>query len=219
MDGVMTRLGNWWRYFRRYGLVAAIRAGITGYVYRSFRFVVVRTQLAGPPVVDHLGDVVFRPAIPSDLDNLHELERSNRAYVENDNDLLFVACHGDRIVGTRRYSRAVPTASRDGHGLIPRVLELEKGQIWTADAFISPEYRNHGLNAHFGLFTMRYLASRGYTAQVGTIAASNIPALRSSRHRGATPIYYVSYTRFLFYERFGVSTDIPHELVEGLASK
>jgi GNAT superfamily N-acetyltransferase len=196
--------------------MAGVRAIIARHVYRSRRFVVVRTELAGSPVADHIGDIVFRPATASDLDRLDGLARSNRAYVEQDNDWLFVACHGERIVATRRYSRALPPASRDGHGLMPRVLQLGPGQIWTADAFLLPEYRNQGLNYHFGRFTMRFLASVGYTEQIGTIAATNIPALRSSRRRGARPVYYVSHTRVLFYDRLRVSKELPKRLEAAL---
>jgi GNAT superfamily N-acetyltransferase len=193
-----------------------MRGGLTRHLYRSHRFVVVRTELAGAPVPDHIADIVFRPAIPADLDRLGELERSNRKYVTNEDDVLFVACHGDRIVATRRYSRSLPGASRDGHGLMPRVLALRPGQIWTADAYFSPEYRNRGINYHFGRFTMRCLASIGYTEQIGTIALSNIAALRSSTRRGARPICYVSYTRVLFYERLRVSTHPPRQFAAAL---
>jgi GNAT superfamily N-acetyltransferase len=197
-------------------VVAAVRAAVGRYVYRTRTFVVVRTELAGPPVPDRLGDIVFRPATPADLDNLHDLQRSTRRYVEEHGDVLFVACHGDRIVATRRYAHAVPTAARDGHGLIPRILRLEPGQIWTADAFLLPEYRNRGINARFGLYTMRLLASRGYREQIGTMDADNIAALRSSRHRGARVMYYVAYTRVFFHERLRVSTQLPASLAAKL---
>ena len=195
---------------------ALIRALIKRYVYHRREFIVVRTELAGPPVPDRMGDIVFRPAVDSDLENLGELERSTRRYVEQENDLLFVACRGHQIVATRRYAHAVPTAARDGHGLIPRILKLESDQIWTADAFLLPEYRNQGLNTRFGLFTMRFLASRGYREQIGTMNADNIAALRSSRHRGAEPIYYVSCIRLLFYKRLRVSEELPRSLAARL---
>jgi hypothetical protein len=196
--------------------MAAGRIMINRYVYRSHRFVVTRAVLAGPPAADHAGDIVFRLATSSDLDHLDDLERygrgsTHRSHVKQDSDWLFVACHGDRIVATRRYSRALPSAARDGHGLMSRVLQLERGQVWSADAFWLPEYRNQGLNAHFAIFTMRFLASLGYTAQYATITVDNIPSMRSSRRRGSELVYYVAHTRLLFWERLRVSREFPEQ--------
>ena len=131
-----------WRYFRR-GLKATVRTMINRFVYGFHKFVVYRTCLAGPPAADHVRDIIFRLATPADLDHLAEFERyglgtSQRAYVNDDSDWLFVACHGARIVATRRYSRDVPP-----DGLMPRVLQLEPRQVWSAD---------------FGLFTIPGIA-------------------------------------------------------------
>ena len=185
---------------------------INRFVYGFHELVVYRTHLAGPPAADHVRDIMFRLATPADLDDLVEFERyglgtSQRGYVNDDHDWLFVACHCDRIVATRRYSRDVPPG-----GLMPRVLQLEPRQVWSADAFCLPEYRNQGLNRHFGLFTMRFLASQGYTEEFGVIVATNIPSLRSVLHRGSQFVYFVSYSRLLFYERLRVSKEVPTEL-------
>ena len=202
-----------WRYFRRRGLKATVRTMINRFVYSFNKFVVYRTCLAGPPAANRVRDIIFRLATPADLDHLTEFERyglgaSQRAYVNYDNDWLFVACHGDRIVATRRYGRDVPAGS-----LMSRVLQLEPRQIWSADAFCLPEYRNQGLNRHFGLFTMRFLASQGYKEEFGVIAATNIPSLRSVLHRGSQFVYFVSYSRLLFYERLRVSNDVTTALM------
>ena len=201
-----------WRYFRRRGLKATVRTMIHRFIYGFHKFVVYRTCLAGPPAADHVRDIMFRLATPADLDHLAEFERyglgtSQRAYVNDDQDWLFVACHGDRIVATRRYSRDVPPGS-----LMSRVLQLEPRQVWSADAFCLPEYRNQGLNRHFGIFTMRFLASQGYTEEFGVIVATNIPSRRSVLHRGSQFVYFVSYSRLLFYERLRVSKEVPTEL-------
>jgi GNAT superfamily N-acetyltransferase len=210
----VARLGNWWRYVRHHGLMAAGRIMINRYVYRSHRFVVTRAVLAGPPAADHAGDIVFRLATSSDLDHLDELERygrgsTHRSHVKQDSDWLFVACHGDRIVATRRYSRALPPASRDGHGLMSRVMQLDPGQVWVADTFCLPEYRRQGLARLLGLFAKRFLASLGYKENFSAIAITNTPALRMSRHQGSQRVCYVSYFRLLFYERLRVSKEIP----------
>jgi hypothetical protein len=202
-----------WRYFRRRGLRAALRTMVSRFVYGFQKFVVYRTCLAGPPAADHVGDISFRLATPADLDHLAAFERyglgrSQRAHVNDDKDWLFVACQGDRIVATRRYGRDLPPGS-----LMSRVLQLEPGrQIWSADAFVLPDYRNGGLNRHFGLFTMRFLASQGYTEEFGVIVATNIASLRSVLHRGSQFVYFVSYSRLLFYERLHASRDVPVEL-------
>lgn len=197
-----------------------MRSFIARYLYRSHGFVLTWIPLAGPPAPDHLGDITFRLATAADLERLEDFEAyghgsRQRRYVEEDRDWLFVACRGERIVATRRYSRRLPTAARDGHGLVPRVLELTPEQVWVAHAFLLPEYRNQGLNYHFGLFTMRYMTSLGYTESVGTIAPHNIVSLRTSRGRNARH-GFVSYTRLLFYERLRVSETLPRRLEEAL---
>jgi hypothetical protein len=192
--------------------VATARTLFRRYVYGAYHDVVVRTALAGPPVPDRVGDIVFRLATPADLDALGQLDRYGRgrvqrSHVEKDRDWLFVARHGDRIVATRRYSRNVPA-----HGVMSRVVRLQPGQVWSSDAFCLHEYRNQGLNRRFGHYTMRFLAALGYTEQIGSIAATNIASLRSSRRRGSRPLYYVSYVRCLFYTRLRMSTELPAEL-------
>ena len=209
------RLANGWRYFRHRGLMPAIQTIIDRYLYRSHRCIIDHCALAGPPVDDHVGDIVLRLATPSDLDRLDEFERYGRgsiqrAYVTKDNDWLFVACHGARIVATRRVSRVV----RDG--LISRVVQLRQGQLWAADVFCLPEYRNQGIGRHLALFGDRFLASLGYEERFGHVAVSNTPSLRLSRHKGNQPVYYVSYFRVLFWERLFVSRDIPRRFWAGL---
>jgi hypothetical protein len=85
-------------------------------------------------------------------------------------------------VMTRRYSPVLPTAKRDGHGLIPRILELGPGQAWGSDGFCLPEYRH------------------------------NRASIRKNREIGREPLYYVEYSRWGFYERLRVSKDIPGDL-------
>lgn len=186
-------------------------------LYRSIEIVVNQTGLSGPPAADRVGDVVFRLAGPVDLERLDQLEpygrgSRQRTYVEKDGDLLFVACRGDEIIGTRRYSRTVPSAARDGHGLMARLLELKPTQLWSADVWLLPEYRQRGVNQPFARFAMRFLASLGYTEQLASVTLPNLPSLRSAARRGAKHLYYVSYTRLLFYERLRISTELPPRL-------
>jgi len=219
VSGRVRHGGEWLRSLR----AAAVRA-VRRYIYRSHRFLVMRTVLAGPPVAAAVGDVVFRLATPSDLEGLEELERYGRAsrhrrLVRDDNDWLFVACHGDRVVATRRYSRALPPVSRDGHGLMSRLLELGHAHVWAADTFCLPEYRNQGIGRLLGLYAMRALAALGYTENFGTIAIGNGPSLRMARRQGSQPLYYVSYVRVLWYERLRVSRKLPKHVedVAGVA--
>jgi GNAT superfamily N-acetyltransferase len=206
----VTALGYGWRLFRRRGLIATVRAIIYRYVYRNYRGLIFRTGLAGPPTEGHVGNVVFRLATASDLDHLAELERYGRgsmlrAGVTEDNDWLFVACHGDRIVATRRYSRVVPP-----HGLVSRVIHLEPAQVYMADIFCLPEYRSQGIARRLSLFGDRFLGSRGYTDSFAATEVTNTPSLRMSLHKGnGRPVYHVSYFRLLFYERLVISKDIP----------
>ena len=176
-----------------------------------------RAVLAGPPAADHMGDIVFRLATASDFDCLDELESHGRGsrhrfYVREDNDWLFVACHRDRIVATRRYSRALPTASRDGLGLMSRVIELKPGQIWAADTFCLPEYRGQGIAGFLGLFAKRFLASLGYRENLSAIAFSNKSALRMAHHAQSERVCYVAYVRLLGYERLRISKEMPRQL-------
>jgi hypothetical protein len=201
-----------WSYFRRRGLRATIGTMLSRFVYGSQEFVVYRTRLDGSPAPDRAGDIVFRLATASDADHLQEFEpyglgASQRAYAQYDHDWLFVASHGARIVATRRYSRQVPAGS-----LISRRLRLSSRQVWSADAFCLPAYRNQGLNRHFGRFTMRFLASQGYEEEFGVITASNVASLRSVLGRGSEFVYFVSYSRRLFYERFQFSDSLPTDV-------
>jgi len=209
---VPTLIAHGWSYFRRRGLRATAGTIIGRFVYGSRQLVVYRTRLAGPPAADHVGDIVFRLATAADLDHLEEFEpyalgASQRAYVNYDHDWLFVACDGERIVATRRYSLRVPAGS-----LMSRRLPLGPRQVWSADAFCLPEYRNRGLNRHFGRFTMRCLASHGYAEEFGVITASNTASLRSVLGRGSEFVYFVSYARRLFYEHLRMSDDMPTDV-------
>ena len=207
----MTRLGKGWRYVRERSVLVAIRAFIDRFVYRSHRCVITWTRLDGPPAPDHIGDVVFRLATPSDFDHLGEFERygrgsSHRTYVERDNDWLFVACHGNRIVATRRLGLVIR------HPVISRVVTLGPGQVWGADTFCLPDYRSRGIARQLQMFAARYLANLGYKERFGTIVVANTPSLRMSRAAGSTFVYYVSYVRLLCWERLHVSRNIPRQL-------
>jgi GNAT superfamily N-acetyltransferase len=205
-----------WRYFRRRGAMATIRTVMSRFVCDSYEGVVYRTRLAGPPAPDHFGDIVFRVATPSDLDHLAEFEQYGRgkyehAYRNDRNNCLFVACHGDRIVAIRRYSRDLTPG-----GVTSRVLDLGLGQVCSADAFCLPEYRNQGVNRHFALFTMRFLASQGYTEELGVIDATNVPSLHSVLARGSEFVRFFSYSRILFYERLRISKEVAEQMMEKL---
>jgi GNAT superfamily N-acetyltransferase len=194
-----------WRYLRRRGVKASTRAFVERYVYRAYTGVVVAVDIAGPPAPDRLGDIVFRQATPADLARLDDLDRYGRgtalrAEVAHNGDWLFIACHGDRIVATRRCSRVVPV-----HSLMSRVVRLEEGQIWGADVFCVPEYRNRGIGRHLALFGERVLATLGYRQLLGAIATTNTAAVRMHEGIGRQPVRYVSYFRLFFYERLRVT--------------
>lgn len=187
---------------------AAIRRFVARYVYRTYRCVVTHSSLAGPPAVDHVGDVKFRIATPCDLDRLEEFERDgrgtrHRAYVEGDRDWLFVACDGDRIVATRRVSRVI----RDS--ILSRVIDLGPDQVWAADVYCLPEYRSRGIGRHLVVFVDRYLASLGYTDRFGSVDVTNTASLRMSRAAGRRVVYDVSFVRILGWERLHVSKHVP----------
>jgi GNAT superfamily N-acetyltransferase len=217
LEGVVSRLGNWWRYLHRHGVSASIRAFIHRFVYRSYRCVITHSFVEGPPAPDHIGAIKFRAAVPADLDHLQEFERygrgATRRYVEEDKDWLYVACDGDRIVGTRRSSLVI----RDD--VLSRVIKLEPGQFWGADSFCLPEYRNRGIARHLKIFSDRHLASLGYKEFVSSIEATNTASLSASRAAGRQVLYYVSFLRILFWERIRVSRDIPTSFWDGLKQR
>ena len=209
----MTPLRHWGRSVRDRGLDVAVRAVIGRFVYRSYRCVITYSLAAGPPAVDHVGDVRFRVATPADLDRLGELEAygrgsTHRRYVDQDNDWLVIACDGERIVATRRMSRVI----RDS--VVSRVITLGPGQYWGADVFCLPEYRNRGIGRHLQVFGNRVMASLGYKERFGSINASNTASLRTSRAAGRRSLYYVSFMKILWWERLHVSTDVPGRLWE-----
>ena len=207
-----------WRYFRRRGLRATLGT-IRQRVVRTQEVVIYRTVLAGPPAADASGGLRFCVAGPQHLDDLAAFERvrygahtRRRGHVNEDNDWLFLAWDGDRIVATRRYSRAFMPGE-----IWSRVLTLRASQVWSADAYCVPEYRNRGVNRQFGRFTMRYLAARGYTEEFGVIDASNAASLRSVVGRGSELVYFISYTRYFFYARLVVSANLPGYITTTLA--
>jgi GNAT superfamily N-acetyltransferase len=103
--------------------------------------------------------------------------------------------------------------------LIARVLQLGPGQVWGADVFCLPEYRNQGIGRHLMNFSDRFVASLGFKEVLSTIVIGNTPSLRATLGSGNQLLYYVSYVRVSFYERLRVSKDIPRYLVEGPASR
>ena len=213
---MLLRLRRKWRLFRQRGVRATTRA-ICSRIYSAEHYIVTYNLLT-TEADDHAGDVRFRPAAASDLDHLEEFEpygrgSIDRKYVENDGDWLFVACHGDRIVATRRYGRVIR------HPLVSRVVRLGEGQVWSADIFCLPEYRNQHIARYLGLFSEAVLRSYGYTDVFGVISVRNAPSLRTTLSKGGRPVYYLSHCRLVFYERLSVSKDVPRRLVGGLARK
>jgi hypothetical protein len=88
-------------------------------LFATRKFVVIRKKLEVFPVPDRLGEVVFRQASATDLERLDDLEAhgrgsTQRAHVRERHDMLFVACHGDRILATRRCGLEVRTRWRPG---------------------------------------------------------------------------------------------------------
>jgi GNAT superfamily N-acetyltransferase len=180
-------------------------------LFATRKFVVIRKKLEVFPVPDRLGEVVFRQASATDLARLDDLEAhgrgsTQRAHVRERHDMLFVACHGDRILATRRCGLEV----RDP--LAARVVQLRPGQVWVADLFCLPEYRSHGVGTHLILFTDRELAVQRYTEVLAAVDAGNISSLRASRSTGFDFPFYVSYVRVLRYERLRVHDRLPRRL-------
>src|SRR5262249_62147257 len=94
--------------------------------------------------------------------------------------------------------------------LISRVITLKHGQLWAADAFCLPEYRNRAIVRRLGLFAQAQLAREGYTEFVGAISVMNIPSLRMTLHDSAF-ICRITYRRLLFNERLRISHEPIHE--------
>jgi GNAT superfamily N-acetyltransferase len=200
------------------GVLARLLAHGWHRVYSARAFFVIRVKLAGPSTPDHVGDVVFRWANQGDLERLETLDAhgrgsTQRAYVAAHGDLLFVACHGDRIVATRRCSREI----RDP--LAARVVALRAGQLWGADVFCLPEYRSQGVGRRLALFADRQLASKGYTEVLATVEGGNVPSLRLSLRKGSELAYYVSYLRLPFYERLRISERMPRWCKRAMARR
>lgn len=196
-----------WTALRERGVGASLRA-LYGRCVSSSRFHVTRCPMAGPPVDDHYGSIVFRLATSADLPGLEALARYGRGaghfrYVTEDRDWLFLACDGDRIVATLRYGRVI----RDP--LAARLVQLGPTEVWTGDIFCAPEYRNRGIGRHLTRFVWRFLAARGYTHVRGAIDVGNPASLRMCLHAGCEVSYLVSYWRVLWYERLRISSASP----------
>ena len=193
------------------GPIEVIRDTIFRRLYRSHRCVAFGDRLAGPPAVDRVDGVVFRLATPADLERLDEFEpygrgSRQRAYVERDGEWLFVACDGDRIVATARYGRVIRDA------VLSRVMALEPWQVWGADQFCLPAYRNRGISRLLAVFANRWLVALGYTEVTFTVDAANIASIRMTLHKGCRALFSVSYVRILRWERLRVSKDVPQHL-------
>jgi GNAT superfamily N-acetyltransferase len=204
---MISRFATPWRYLRERGL----RATLAARVY-SFEHYIVTHNVLASEASDHAGDVRFRLAGPSDLDRLTELNpygrgKTDRKYVDEEGDWLFVAEHDDRIVATRRYGRVIR------HPVVSRVVRLGGGQVWSADIFCVPEYRNQGIARYLGLFAETVLRSHGHTEVFGVMNIKNVASLRSVLRKGGRPVYYLSHLRLLSFERVGVSRTIPDRFV------
>jgi GNAT superfamily N-acetyltransferase len=209
-----TAVRGGWSYLRRRGWHALLGAFFRSYIYSNQEYLILRTSLLGPPALDRVGDIIFRLATPVDLGRLDEFEpygrgSSQRAAVIEDKDWLFVACDGDRIVMTRRYARIVPI------GLMSRVVDLSAGQIWAADSFCLPAYRNRGIGRELGVFADRFISAQGYSEVLSAVGVANSSSIRMNMRIGRRPLYHVSYFRLLFYEDLAVSKHIPAEYWPG----
>jgi GNAT superfamily N-acetyltransferase len=201
------------KHLRRQGARHTVKLLVRRCLCGAKEFVITRASLAGPPIAERLGEIVFRLATRADLARLTEFDRYDRhgvmarASVEEDHDWLFVACHAERIVAMRLVGRNVPP-----HGIMHKVVKLAPGQVWEKEMFCLPEYRGRGIACRLSLFSDRHLAGQGYTELLGVVAARNIASLRMHVHKGVEFVCYVSYSRLLIHERLRISREIPDGL-------
>jgi hypothetical protein len=205
MQGGAARYG--WAYFRRNGVRAAVRAIIGRYIHRSVEYLVLCSRTIDQDAPDRVGDVVFRLATPSDRESLQRFDRARRVTqhpsLAPHREWCFLACDGDRIVATRRYTDTLPP-----QGLMSRVLRLTRGQLWAADVFCLPQYRNRGIARGLGLFAQRVLAAEGFTEFFGGITVANTASLRMTLHDSEF-VCHVRYVRCVFRERLRLSRELP----------
>lgn len=201
-----------WAYVRHNGVRATLRGIARRYVYRSLHYIVLCSRTIDEHAADRVGDVVFRLATPADAEPLRRFDRCRRALrqpvLAPQREWRFIACDGDRIVATRRYTDALPR-----HALIARVVQLGEGQLWADDLFCLPQYRNRGIARRLGLFAQRVLAAEGFGEFLGSIRATNAASLRMTLHDSAF-VCEAWYVRCLFYERLRISRDLPRHLRE-----
>jgi len=177
------------------GAISAAASKATVYNDPSFhlrfhKFVVYRTCLAGPPCADHVRDIMFRLANRPILITSLSFERYAWAQASAPTStttktgylsLVTVIGSCDSAVQSR-----CPARQLDVTSLSSSHARSVGGRLLFA------RISQSGLNRHFGIFTMRFLASQGYTEEFGVIVATNIPSRRSVLHRGSQFVYFVS---------------------------
>lgn len=127
---------------------------------------------------DGVGEVIIRPLVKEDLDELMEIERvsfptpwSKESYVaelENDFSLYLAACYQGRLVG---YA---------GMWLI-----VDEGHV--TNIAVHPDFRQRGLGVKLLQELMRLAAQRDIKGITLEVRPSNTPALRLYRKMGFVP--------------------------------
>jgi GNAT superfamily N-acetyltransferase len=176
--------------------------------YKRGRLVVIKAQLAGPPLDAGSDGLVFRQARAEDLDALETLVPCQRAdrlrAFSMQGHWLHVARDGDRLVGFRHVS---PDLSP--RGILAAVVPMRADQVYTHDLFIHPDYRNRNVGRRLAVAQDRHLAALGFNEMLSAVDLDNVASLRMSFRKGSRPVCVVSYRRILLYRRCAVSPTLP----------
>jgi hypothetical protein len=104
-------------------------------------------------------------------------------------DMAFGAFEGDRLVG---YSWRTFSAAPDVDGLWIRV---DRPYFCGYRAFTRPSHRGRRIHAAIALFSDGHLLERGYAAEVGFVAITNLASLAVARFLGRQRIGYAGYLK------------------------
>ena len=105
-------------------------------------------------------------------------------------DVAFGALHEDRVVN---YMWRTFTAAPHTDGLW---IWVSKPYRYGYKGFTHPSYRGQYINAVVSFFSDAHFLERGYTYDIGFVAAHNMASLATSKRKGNTAIGYAGHVRW-----------------------
>jgi len=133
------------------------------------------------------------------IDNLNKLKEKNpniprfRKFLEN-HEIVIVAIINEKIVGHGIFVKDIPKKFKG-------FINLRPGELWVADAYSLPEYRNKGIYSRIFSYTVFQARKRGNTKLFCDILANNLHSIEiHTKKFGGKRLFSYFYIKILFYE-------------------